>query len=74
MQTFIKAGWGFDVGPNFDRAIVDIPITLAPGEYAKPGHVIGYIRGDPNSRVAFLRDKRVRVHVQRRALIERDKS
>ena len=62
--THIKAGYGFNVGQNFDRAIVDIPIELAPSEYAQPGYAIGYIAGDPNSRVAFLRSSgRVRVRV-----------
>jgi hypothetical protein len=68
MSTYIKSGWGFTVGQNFDRAIVDIPIDLAPSEYAKPGHVAGYIKGDPDSRVAFLRGNRIRVQVVKRGL------
>jgi hypothetical protein len=68
VSSYIKSGWGFTVGQNFDRAIVDIPIDLAPGEYAKPGHAIGYIKGDPDSRVAFLRGARIRVHVATQAL------
>ena len=69
MATFIKAGYGFDVGANFDRAIVDIPCRVSAGEYAKPGCVIVYIKADPESRVGFLRgDGEIRCHVQRRAI------
>ncbi len=70
MATFIKAGYGFHVGENFDRAIVDIPIELAPAEFAKPRYTIGYIVGDPASRVQFLRAKRVRVHLPLQAIGE----
>lgn len=66
----IKAGYGFDVQHDFARAKVDTPIELAPGEYAKPGCVIGYIEGDPNSSLGFMRGKRIRVHVQRSALAD----
>ena len=67
-MTHIKAGWGFNVGNDFARAKVDTPIELAPNEYAKPGNVIGYIAGDPDSPLGFMRSARVRVHVQRVAL------
>jgi hypothetical protein len=70
MTTYIKAGWGFDVGQNFDRVMVDTPIALAPGEYARPGNVIGYIAGDPASNLGFMRTARVRVHVRRSAIGE----
>lgn len=73
-KTYIAAGWGFNVGANFDRAIVDIPCELAPGEYAGPaGNVIAYIAGDPESRVSFLRGSgRIRVCVPRRAIVTHD--
>jgi len=64
----ISAGWGFDVGGDFARAKVDTQIELAPDEYAKPGHVIGYIKGDPQSPLGFMRHPRVRVHVTLQAL------
>jgi hypothetical protein len=64
MATFIKSGYGFNVDLDFARAKSDTPIELAPAEYAKPHHVIGYIVGDPASPLAFLRKPRVRVHVR----------
>jgi hypothetical protein len=70
MATYIKAGHGFDVGQDFDRVMVDTPITLAPGEYARPGNVIGYIAGDIQSPLGFMRTPRVRVHVRRSGIIE----
>lgn len=71
MSWYIQAGYGFDVGQDFDRAAADTPIELAPNEFARPGCVIGYIAGDPSSRLGFMRPPRVRVHVPRRGLIER---
>jgi hypothetical protein len=68
MHAYIKSGYGFDVGHDFARAAEDTPIELAPKEYAKPGHVIGYIVGNPNCKLGFLRSARVRVHVRRDCL------
>ena len=67
MQYILK-GYGFHVGNDFARARTDTPIELAPKEYAKPGHVIGYICGDAASPLGFMRSLRVRVHVQVSAL------
>ena len=69
-MTYIKAGYGFDVGQDFDRVTVDTPIDLAPSEFAKPGNVIGYIAGNPTSKLGFMRAPRVRVHVRRSAIGE----
>jgi hypothetical protein len=69
-MTYIKAGHGFNVGQDFSRVMVDTPIELAPSEYAKPGHVIGYIAGDLQSGLGFMRKPRVRVHVRRSGIIE----
>ncbi len=71
-MTFIRKGWGFHVGQDFARATRDTPIELAPDEYAERGSVIGYIEGDPKHSLGFMRHKRVRVHVQRQALIEKN--
>lgn len=69
--TYIKAGYGFTVGLcDFARAVTDMPIELAPSEYAKPGHVIGYIAGNPSHSLGFMRPARVRVHVRRDCLGE----
>lgn len=68
MTTIIKAGCGFDVGQDFTRAVKDTPIELAPKEHARAGHVIGYIAGDPLSKLAFMRAASIRVHVRRDAL------
>lgn len=70
MKYFIKAGYGFDVGPDFGRVKADTPITLDTEQYAKPGCVIGYIAGDPNSTLGFMRSKTVRVHVSKSAIGE----
>ena len=68
MAHIIK-GWGFTVGGDFARAAADTPVRLAPSEHAKPGHVIGYIAGNPKSGLSFLRTMpEVRVHVLRQAL------
>lgn len=69
-MAHILAGWGFDVGQNFARASENTPIELAPKEYARAGCVIGYIAGNPESRLGFMRSARVRVHVQKRAIAE----
>jgi len=66
-KHYIKAGWGFNVQQDFARAKVDTPIELAPSEYAKPGHVIGYIAEDAKSSLGFLRygsKGKVRVHAR----------
>jgi len=68
MASYIRAGFGFHVGQDFDRVTHDTPIELAPKEFALPGKVIGYIAGDPASRLAFMRSARVRVHVVKSAL------
>jgi len=70
MAHFIKSGYGFDVGYDFARAGADMPIELAPKEYAKPGYVIGYVAGDSASRLGFMRAARVRVHVRKDAIGE----
>jgi hypothetical protein len=68
MSAYIRAGWGFTVGNDFARAKVDTPIEVDPKEYALPRHVVGYIAGDPNHALGFMRYKLVRVHVSVDAL------
>ena len=68
MASYIREGCGFHVGQDFDRVTCDTPIELAPKEFALPGHVIGYIAGDPASRLCFMRAPRIRVHVRKSAL------
>jgi hypothetical protein len=73
MTFYIQDDSGFDVGANFDRACGDTPvIRFGHDEYAKPGHCIAYIAGNPNSRLGFMRSPVVRVHVRKNAIIERD--
>jgi hypothetical protein len=72
-MAYIMAGWGYDVGNDFARATRNTPIELAPTEYAKPGCAVGYIAGDPDSHLGFLRRARVRVHVLKRAIAYDDK-
>ena len=72
MKThFIRKGYGFDVGRNFARAGVDIPITLAPNEHALKGYAIGYIAEDSASNLGFLKygsNGLVRCHVLQSSL------
>ena len=68
----IAKGYGFNIGYDFARAPHDIEIELAPSEYAKPGHVIGYIKPLVGSLLPVL-DRpvdKLRVHVLKQALIE----
>ena len=69
MTTYLKAGYGFDVGFDFARAERDEPIELAPSEYAKPGCIIGYIAGRKDHPLGFMRADRVRVHCRRQDII-----
>lgn len=69
-MPYLKKGFGFNVDGNFARAKDDLEIELAPKEYAKSGHIIGYISGDPNSALSFMRSKRIRVHVLKSAISE----
>ncbi len=50
-MKYIKAGFGFTVGYDFARAAVDTPIEVDPAGYAEPGHVTGWIAGDPGSKL-----------------------
>ena len=67
-MTVIKKGWGFNVGQDFAHATQDTPIEIDETAYAKPGCVVGYISGNPESPLGFLRHPKVRVHVQKQAL------
>ena len=67
-MAYIKQGYGFTVCQDFARATVDTPIELAVDEFAKPGYIIGYIAGNPESKLGFLRHARIRVHVLRSAI------
>ena len=69
-MAYIRKGWGADIGNDFARMAEDTPITLAPTEFAKPGYVIGYIAGNPKHSLGFMRAARVRVHVQKQAIVE----
>lgn len=69
-MAILKKGWGFEVGQNFARAPEDTPIRITE-EYARPGHVIGYIAGFPDHALGFMRgDKNgdVRIHVTLNAI------
>ena len=74
MATYIAAGNGFNVGQDFDRVMVDTLIVIDTKAYPKPGHVIGEIAGDPNSSRGFMRRAKVRVHVRKGAIVERDEA
>jgi hypothetical protein len=63
----IKAGWGVNVGQDFTRVMVDTPIEITDwrGRFA-----YGYIKGDPNHALGFMRADRVRVYVDDRAIAQ----
>ena len=67
MKTYIRVNRGFHVGQDLGRVSRDTPITLAPDEYARDGHVIGYIPAMTERPEAFLRIGNrhglIRVHV-----------
>jgi hypothetical protein len=64
-KTYIMEGFGFNVGYDFARADRDIPIEI-DGSDART--VYGYIAGNPESTLGFLRSPRVRVRVDRRCV------
>lgn len=67
MQTYIKAGFGFNVGYDFARAAADTPFEIDVGGFPKKGYLFGWIAGNPNSALGFLRgnrDGKVRVCVR----------
>ena len=72
MKTYIKSGWGFDVGQNFARAVVDTPIELDEKAFSgSPRYAIGYIAAIPSSTLGFLRygdNGRIRVRIDRASL------
>ncbi len=72
MAAHIKKGYGFHVDYDFTRATRDIPITIDPDAYAKPGNVVGIIAGDPDSPLGFMRRDKIRVHVTKAAIINAD--
>lgn len=58
---YALAGWGYDTaGGNFRRLSADVPVRLEPREYAKPGSVI-----------AYRLDTGERMHIPKRAIVER---
>jgi hypothetical protein len=65
-RAYIMKGFGFNVGYDFARADQDIPIEI-DGSDART--VYGYIAGNPESTLGFLRaPARVRVRVDRRCV------
>lgn len=71
MSTYIKKGYGFSVGQDFARAWNDLPITIDPDAYTKPGFVVGTITGNMGSALGFLRHTSIRVHVTKLGIIDK---
>jgi hypothetical protein len=67
MTVTIKAGWGVNVGHDFVRMVVDTPMEL---DYRRGRFYYGYIKGDPNHKLGFMRVDRVRVHADERAIAQ----
>ena len=62
MTTFIPQGYGFNVGRDFARATED---TLINEPRVERGHVYGYIAGNPQSKLGFMRPNRVYISVRK---------
>ena len=65
--TYIMKGFGFNVGYDFTRADRDIPIEI-DAEDART--VYGYIAGNPQSTLGFMRTPLIRVRVDRRCIAQ----
>lgn len=63
----IMKGFGFNVGHDFARATEDTPIDV-DGSDART--VYGYIKGNPNSSLGFMRAGRIRVRVDKRCVAD----
>lgn len=59
--TFIPKGYGFNVGQDFARATED---TYLEVDTKRDCWIYGYIAGNPQSSLGFLRPNRVRVRVR----------
>lgn len=64
-MAYIKEGWGFNVGQDFARAVIDTPLDIT---HTRGQYVYGTIAGNPDSKLGFLRPDRVYVTVQARAV------
>jgi len=71
-DVYIKSGWGFNVGQDFTRAQQDIPLEdakkLGKDYGGRANHWTGYIKGDPNSKLGFMRNSRIKVVVDPRGI------
>ena len=66
MTTYIKAGFGFNVGYDFARATVDTPLEIDERHpFPRKGYVYGWIKGNPYSNLGFLRPALVSVCVRK---------
>ncbi len=64
-MDFIKAGYGYHVQQDFNRASVDTPITIIE----RCGfEVIGYINGDYKHRLGFMRYEEIKVRTTAQAI------
>lgn len=61
MMTYIKKGYGFNVGQDFARAPQDMPIEI---DAVQGCWVYGYVAGNSQSSLGFMRATRVRVRVR----------
>jgi len=70
MKTYIKSGYGFNVGYNFARAGRCLPIEI---DETQGRDVIGLIDAQPDSDLGFLRSGRngkIRVVTQKDSIVE----
>jgi hypothetical protein len=66
MAIYIKRGFGFNVGQDFARAQTDLVVNEPKSDR---GFIYGYIVGDPQSSLGFLRSPKVSVRVRQDATI-----
>ena len=62
-KHLIQSGCGFNVGHDFSRTSEPTPIDIVE---RRGRYVIGYIDGNPQSKLGFMRSIRVHVVVQER--------
>ncbi len=61
MATYIKKGYGFNVNQDFARATEDTPIEVTAVQGC---WIYGYIAGNPQSSLGFMRQPRIHIRVR----------
>lgn len=68
MTAFIKAGTGINVDYDFTRLITDTPCEIEMTRQCYPHQAWVTFAGDANAQLGFMRQKKIRVLVERKYL------